>query len=234
MASRRNAARGDVQYNQVSKSYNSVTKKRGLLKLLPHEEEFFALFVNQVKLISEASRLLMDAVRSGNSHMARASEEIRTLEAKGDEIIHDTFTRLNQTFITPLDPEDIHALASKLDDVLDGIEDAAHRIFAYRLNPITPVIVQLCSIICDCAASLQKCFQALNHKQQVTEHCIEINRLEDVADGVVRRAISDLFDNEKDPIALIKLKEVYEFLEATTDRCEDVADVLQGVVIKNS
>ena len=94
-----------------------------MLRFLPREEKFFALFVSQVQLILEASRLLLDAVRSGNSHMARASEEIRTLEAKGDEIIHDTFTRLNQTFITPLDPEDIHALSSKLDDVLDGIED---------------------------------------------------------------------------------------------------------------
>jgi predicted phosphate transport protein (TIGR00153 family) len=209
-------------------------KKKGFMTFLPREEKFFALFVNQVKLIVEASRLMREAVQAGNAHMARASEEIRTLEGKGDEIIHDTFTRLNQTFITPLDPEDIHALASSLDDVLDGIEDAAHRIFAYRLQPIPPVIVQLCALICDCAASLEKCFQALNDKQQVTEHCIEINRLEDVADGVVRRAISELFDTEKDPIALIKLKEVYEFLEATTDRCEDVADVLQGVVIKNS
>ncbi|HTQ57970.1 MAG TPA: DUF47 family protein [Bryobacteraceae bacterium] len=211
-----------------------VHKKRGLLRLLPREEEFFALFVNQVKLIVEASRLLLESARNGNSSMARGSEEIRSLEAKGDEIIHDTFTRLNQTFITPLDPEDIHALASRLDDVLDGIEDAVHRMFAYRLNPIPPDMVQLCALICDCAVSLQKCFQALNDKQQVTEHCIEINRLEDVADGVVRHAISELFDREKDPIALMKLKEVYEFLEATTDRCEDVADVLQAVVIKNS
>jgi hypothetical protein len=138
--------------------------------------------------------------------MARASEEIRTLEAKGDEIIHDTFTRLNQTFITPLDPEDIHELASSLDDVLDGIEDAAHRIFAYRLDPLPPAMVQLCALIYDCAETLQKCFQALNDKRQVTEYCIEINRLEDVADGVVRRAIAELFDNEKDPITLMKLK----------------------------
>jgi uncharacterized protein len=209
-------------------------RRRRFLRFLPREEKFFALFVSQVKLIVEASRLLLEAVRSGNAHMARASEEIRTLEGRGDEIIHDTFTRLNQTFITPLDPEDIHALASSLDDVLDGIEDAAHRIFAYRLDPIPPVIVQLCALICDCAAGLEKCFQALHDKEQVIEHCIEINRLEDVADGVVRRAIAELFDSEHDPIALMKAKEVYEFLEATTDRCEDVADVLQGVVIKNS
>src|ERR1017187_8440408 len=106
-----------------------VNKKRGLFRLLPREEKFFALFVSQVKLIVESSRLLLEAVRNGNSSMARASEEIRTLEAQDLKIIHDTFTRLNQTFIAPLDPEDIHALSSSLDDVLDGIEDAAHRIF---------------------------------------------------------------------------------------------------------
>ena len=98
---------------------------------------------------------------------------------------------------------------------------------------IPPAMVQLCALICDCAKSLTECFQALNDKQQVTDHCIEINRLEDVADGVVRRAISELFDTEKDPIALIKLKEVYEFLEATTDRCEDVANVIEGVIVKH-
>jgi predicted phosphate transport protein (TIGR00153 family) len=207
---------------------------RRLLRFLPREEEFFVLFVKQVTLIAEASRLLQEAARDGNAAIAHASEAIRKLEADGDEIIHETFTRLNQTFITPIDPEDIHALASSLDDVLDGIEEAAHRMYTYRLNPIPHAMVHLCTLIHQCAKSLKECFQALNDKQQVTGHCIEINRLEDMADGLVRKAIADLFDHEKDPIALIKLKEVYEFLEATTDYCEDVADVLQGVVIKNS
>ena len=185
-------------------------------------------------MISEASRLLAEAVKEGNSHLSRAAVRIQQLEQEGDEIIHDTFTRLNQTFITPLDPEDIHSLASRLDDVLDGIEDAAYRMVAYRLEPIPPVVVELCEVVHDSAKSLEKAFEKLDKDEKLLDDCIEVNRLEDYADLLVRRAVSELFQQEKDPIALIKKKEIYEFLEDTTDRCEDVADVLQNVVVKNS
>jgi len=103
------------------------------MKLLPREEKFFALFLKQVENISEASRLMLEGATAGNSQLAKASEQIKALESKGDEITHDIFTRLNQTFITPLDPEDIQALSVSLDNVLDGIEDAAHRMVAYQL-----------------------------------------------------------------------------------------------------
>src|SRR4249920_2273364 len=102
------------------------------MRLLPRQEKFFDSFLDQARLIVEASRLLAEAVKAGNSHLSRAAVRIQQLEHEGDEIIHDTFTRLNQTFITPLDPEDIHSIASRLDDVLDGIEDAAYRMVAYR------------------------------------------------------------------------------------------------------
>jgi uncharacterized protein len=204
------------------------------MRLLPRQEKFFASFVSQVRLISEASRLLVEAVKEGNSHLARTAVRIQQLEHEGDEIIHDIFTRLNQTFITPLDPEDIHSLSSRLDDVLDGIEDAAYRMVAYRLEPIPPTVIELCQVVHDCALSLEKAFEALNRDQKLLEHCIEVNRLENYADQLVRRAIADLFQEETDPIALIKQKEIYEFLEDTTDRCEDVTDVLQSVVVKNS
>lgn len=204
------------------------------MKLLPRQEKFFASFLSQARLISEASKLLFDTVKQTDSRPARTAARIQQLEHQGDEIIHDTFSRLNQTFITPLDPEDIHALASRLDDVLDGIEDAAYRITAYRLEPISPAVVELCEIVHDCAKSLEKAFEALNKDQRVLEHCIEVNRLEDYADQLVRRAITGLFENEKDPIALIKQKEILEFLEDTIDNCEDVTDVLQSVVVKNA
>jgi uncharacterized protein len=204
------------------------------MRLLPRQEKFFASFVSQVRLISEASRLLLEAVKEGNSHLARTAVRIQQLEHEGDEIIHDIFTRLNQTFITPLDPEDIHSLSSRLDDVLDGIEDAAYRMVAYRLEPIPPTVIELCQVVYDCALSLEKAFEALNKDQKLLDHCIEVNRLEDYADQLVRRAVADLFQQETDPIALIKQKEIYEFLEDTTDRCEDVTDVLQSVVVKNS
>jgi uncharacterized protein len=204
------------------------------MRFLPRQEKFFESFLGQVRLISEASGVLLEAVQIGNSDLARAAVRIQQLEHEGDEIIHDIFTRLNQTFITPLDPEDIHSLSSRLDDVLDGIEDAAYRMVAYRLEPIPPTVVELCQIVRDCALSLEKAFEALDKDQHMLEHCIEVNRLEDYADQLVRRAVADLFQQETDPIALIKQKEIYEFLEDTTDRAEDVADVLQSVVVKNS
>jgi predicted phosphate transport protein (TIGR00153 family) len=204
------------------------------MRLLPREEKFYNLFQQQAQLIAQASTSLLKGVRAGNAHLAEAAAEIQALEGKGDEIIHDILTRLNQTFITPIDPEDIHKLSSSLDDVLDGIEDAAYRMAAYRLDPIPPSVVDLCEIVDACSRVLVSACDALNSDKPLLEHCIEINRLEDVADKLVRRVLAELFQSDLHPIAFIKLKEVYEVLEATTDRCEDVADTLQGVVVKNS
>jgi hypothetical protein len=204
------------------------------MKFLPREEKFFVLFLNQVKIISHAARLLMDGTRAGNSELQSSNTKICQLEREGDEIIHDVFRRLNLTFITPIDPEDIHSIASRLDDVLDGIEDAAHRITAYRLEPIPPTVLKLCEIVYNCAVVFQTAFEALSKSKPYLDSCIEINRLEDNADQLMRQAVADLFRTEKDPIALIKLREVYDVLEETIDRCEDVADILQNVQVKNS
>ena len=204
------------------------------MRLLPREEKFFHLFLSQVELISRASSLLLAGVKAGNEHLAEACEAIQRLEHQGDEIIHDILTRLHQTFITPLDPEDIHSLSSSLDDVLDGIEDAAYRLTAHNVEPIPPAVVELCEIVEGCARSLKRAFEALGARKPLLDECIEINRLESVADLLVRRVLADLYRSDIQPMAFIKLKEVYEVLEATTDRCEDVADTLQGVVVKNS
>ena len=204
------------------------------MRLLPREEKFFALFNKQADLIFNAAVLLREGARAGNSRLAEVAQEIIGLEHAGDEIIHEIFTRLNQTFITPLDPEDIHSLSSTLDDVLDGIEDSVHRMVAYRIAEVPPVAVQLSEIIYKCCQTLQKAFRSLEKNEPVMEHCIEINRLENEADHLVRGAVSSLFEREKDAVLIIKLKEIYDFLEDTTDRCEDVADVLQNVVVKNS
>jgi hypothetical protein len=204
------------------------------MRLLPRQEKFFTSFIDQVRLIVEASKLLLEAAKAGNSHLARAAVRIQQLEHEGDEIIHDIFTRLNQTFITPLDPEDIHSISSSLDDVLDGIEDTAYRMVAYRLDPIPPQVVELCEVVHDSAKSIANAFDKLNKDEKLLDDCIEVNRLEDYADMVARRAIAELFEQEKDPVALIKHKEIFEALEGITDRCEDVADVLQNVVVKNS
>ena len=204
------------------------------MRLLPREEKFYGLFLKQVEIISEAARLLLDGVRAGNARMAGAATEINVLENKGDEVIHEIFTRLNQTFITPIDPEDIHNISTALDNVLDGMEDTAHRLVSYHIKTIPPNLVALSEIVASCARALKAAFQALERGGSVMEHCIEINRLENEGDLIGRSAVVELFDKEKDPITLIKLKEIYDFIEATIDSCEDVADVLQGVVVKNS
>jgi predicted phosphate transport protein (TIGR00153 family) len=204
------------------------------MRLLPREEKFYHLFLKQVEIISEASRLLLDGVRIGNSRLAGCAAEILSLEHQGDEIIHEIFTHLNQTFITPIDPEDIHNISSALDNVLDGIEDTVHRLVSYRIDPIPATMVTLAEIVASCGRTLKSAFEALEQNGGIMSHCIEINRLENEADLIGRSAVADLFNKEKDPITLIKLKEVYEFFENTVDCCEDVADVLQNVVVKNS
>jgi predicted phosphate transport protein (TIGR00153 family) len=205
-----------------------------IMKLLPRDEKFHELFLKQVDLISQAARVLVEGVRVGNSRLAGAATEISVLEGRGDEVIHALFTRLNQTFITPLDPEDIHNLSSALDDVLDGIEDTAHRLVSYGIDPIPPEMLELATVVNSCAMAAKKAFEALAHDGPILDHCIEINRLENEGDLIERAAVADLFRKQKDPITLIKLKEVYEFFENTIDRFEDVADVLQNVVVKNS
>jgi predicted phosphate transport protein (TIGR00153 family) len=204
------------------------------MNFLPRDEKFYELFLKQVAIISEASRLLLDGVRVGNSRMATIATEIAVLEHRGDEVIHEIFKRLNQTFITPLDPEDIHNLSSALDNVTDGIEETAHRVVAYHIDPIPPNIIALAEIVARCAKTLQTAFEALQKGTPLIDHSIEINRLENEADLIGRGAVADLFNKETDPIRLIKLKEVYDFFENTIDSCEDVADVLQNVVVKNS
>lgn len=204
------------------------------MNLLPREEKFFEYFHQQVNFICQAADLLVEGAASGNAHLASAAHQIKAIEEQADTVIHEIYTRLNSTFITPLDPEDIHSLSSHLDDVIDGIEDSVHRMLAYRIEPLPGTVLELCRLVQSCGLSLLKAFEALAKNQPFMDHCIEINRLEEAADQLVRGAVADLFQNEKDPIRIIKLKEIYEFLEQTTDYCEDVADALQNVQVKNS
>ena len=204
------------------------------MRLLPRDEKFYLLFLKQVEIISETARVLLDGLRSGRARMAACATDISVMEHRGDEVIHEIYTRLNQTFITPIDPEDIHNLSAALDNVLDGMEDTSHRLVSYRIDPIPPTMVVLGEIIASCAGALKKAFEALQHDGNIMEFCIEVNRLENEADRIGRSAVAELFDKEENPITLIKLKEIYEFIEATIDSCEDVADVLQNVVVKNS
>lgn len=182
----------------------------------------------------EASRLLHACVRSDPSNMATTAGEIKRIEHAADRATHQLFTRLNQTFVTPLDPEDLHALGSALDDVMDYIEDAAFRLSAYRIQPIPQGVVELTEIIHACCLRVQSAVSKLRTNQPMLDDCIEINRLENVADELVRRLVAALFNEETNAITLLKYKEIYEVLELATDLSEDVADVLQSIVVKNS
>ena len=204
------------------------------MNLLPRDEKFFQYFQQQVRLISQAADLLVEGAAAGNAHLANAAHQIHALEEEADGVLHDIYTRLNSTFITPLDPEDIQSLSSHLDDVIDGIEDAVHRMLDYHIDPLPGTAIELCRIVQSCCLILQKAFDALAKGKPFIEHSIEINRLEEAADQLGRAAVRQLFEEEKDPIRVMKLKEIYEFLEQTTDYCEDVADALQNVQVKNS
>jgi predicted phosphate transport protein (TIGR00153 family) len=202
--------------------------------LLPKDEKFFDLFCDHSQLICQAADLLYKGLAAGYAEMSRISPEIKGIEKRGDEIVHDIFRRLEATFLTPIDPEDIQALATALDNVLDHIEDVTFRIVAYRLDPIPEAAVRLAEIVKRSCEAVAAAVQALQKKQSIANDSIEVNRLENEADTLERMLMADLFRTELDPITLIKQKEVYEILEQTTDRCEDVADVLQGVAVKNS
>lgn len=212
----------------------ALRDSHNLMNLLPRDDKFYGFFLKQVEIICQAAHVLLEGLRIGNSRLAGAATEISVLEHRGDEVIHSIFKRLNQTFITPLDPEDIHNVSSALDNVLDGIEDTAHRLVSYEIDPIPRDMVELANIVNSCAIAARKAFEALANKGPMLDHCIEINRLENEADLISRSAVAHLFHKEKDPITLIKLKEVYEFFENTIDRFEDVADILQNVAVKNS
>jgi uncharacterized protein len=204
------------------------------MNLLPRDERFFELFHRHARILCQSSGLLISGLKSGYPGMCDVSKQMEALERSGDEVIHEIFRRLQSTFITPFDPEDIQTLATALDNVLDSIEDATFRIVAYRLDPIPSGAVELGRMIADSCQALDRALSLLHDRKPVWDDCIEVNRLENEADAVERTLMGKLFSSDLDAITLIKQKEVFEILEATTDYCEDVADIIQNVAVKNS
>jgi predicted phosphate transport protein (TIGR00153 family) len=204
------------------------------MNLLPKDEKFFELFERHAHILCRASHLLNTGLKGGYEGMRAVASDVSALEDEGDHVIHDIFGRLRSTFITPFDPEDIQSLATALDNVLDDIDDVVFRIVAYRLDPMPAVVPQLGEKVDHACAALAKALTALHKKRSVVEHCIEVNRLENEADALQRGFLVKLFAEENDPVALIKNKEIVELLEAATDRCEDVADAIQNVSVKNA
>jgi uncharacterized protein len=204
-----------------------------MVRFIPREGKFFEMFSDVADNLTDGARLLK-AILEDMKDVELRVEQLKTIEHRGDEMTHGILTKLNQTFITPFDREDIHKLASSLDDVLDFVHACGERLVMYKITEVTPSAPQLADVIVRQSEQLRKAVSNLEKKNNVLQYCVEINRLENEADRIARVAIGQLFEAETNPIALIKKKELYEFLENATDKAEDAANVLESVVVKSA
>jgi uncharacterized protein len=204
-----------------------------MVRLIPKDTSFFQMFSAMSDNLISGAQTLVDLF-ADYKDVDKKIEDIRRIERAGDELTHEILTKLNQTFITPFDREDIHQLASKLDDVLDFVNASGARLVMYRITAPPAAAGELARIILMQCQELQKAVSLMQKNGNILGHCVEINRLENEADMVSQQAIAKLFEYEKDPINLIKVKELLEFLERATDKAEDVANVLETVVLKNT
>ena len=203
-----------------------------LSRIIPREERFFELLlsaaVNAAKATQEFNLLIHEW-----SPTSKRFETIREIEGEGDLLTHEVIDRLNRTFITPIDREDIHDLATRLDDVLDYIEAAAERLVVYRIKEPTSACRAMAEVIVKTATSMDRAIKCLRTMDPgFHEHAVEVNRLENAADNLLRDSLAALFEEQGDPIEVIKWKEIYETMEIVTDRCEDVANVIEGIILK--
>lgn len=205
-----------------------------MVRLIPRETKFYDMFVEMAQNLIAGARLMKALLENFQDVPAQVAK-LKDIEHHGDDMMHALMTKLNQTFITPFDREDIHRLASSIDDVLDLLNAAGDRIMVYKIKAVPKESAQLAGLILQQSEELERALAKLEKNQQsVMQHCVEINRLENEADRVTREAVGGLFDVEKDPINLIKIKELYEVLELATDKAEDAANVIESVILKSA
>jgi len=203
---------------------------------MPREQKFYDLFEDSAKNIVKAAQALKEMIDTWqfiDSHVA----EITEMEHGGDTITHQVISLLHRTFVTPFDREDIALLAHTMDDILDFIHSAADSMFIYKVTSPTQRAKELADVILQAAYEVEKAVASLRRKsefKQMLDRCVEINRLENVADRIYRAAIGEVFENTTDIAQIIKWREIYEHMESATDRCEDVADVIEGVALKHA
>ncbi|HLJ03836.1 MAG TPA: DUF47 family protein [Solirubrobacteraceae bacterium] len=199
----------------------------------PRDRIYFELFEEAGKNLQKAGELL-DRLLSDYPEHKELAEELRELEHEGDRIVHDIHHNLNQTFVTPIDREDILALASALDDVVDYIEEAADYLGLYRIEAPMDQSIRLARVVRDATRQLAEAMPRLRGFRDISHYTVEINRLENEGDRITREAVAALFDGGIDPMVVIRWKDVYERLEAAIDATERAANILEGIVIKNS
>ena len=215
----------------VSSNRNHTT-----MGLLPREGRFFEYFNNHAQLAAETS-LELQALMTDLSQLEARRSVIERNEKAADQITHHTIQLLNRTFITPLDRDEIHQLITSMDDILDLMEDVATCIFLYDVTAVTPEAEKLAQICVTCAAKVKEAvakLESMDNSDSILKICGEIDRLETEADYVFRSALAKLFREESDTRQLIKLKEVYQLLESVTDKCEDVANLIESIVLANA
>ena len=203
------------------------------LPFIPREEKFFELFVDDANNVLAGARLLVEFFRSYDQR-ERIASQLRDLERKGDGLSHDIGHKLEHTFVTPFDREDIHQLISRLDDVLDFIEEVADTCILFKIEEPTPTASAQAEIIVQQCEEIVRALEKLKGFKNVSPHWIEVHRLENEGDRIARRAIADLFTNGTDAIHIIQWKDVYSLLEDTIDACEDTANVIERIVVKHA
>ena len=206
------------------------------MRFLPRDEKFYDFFEASARKVMEGATQLEDLIRDFKEVQVKA-KKIKDTEHEGDVITHDTIEMLNLTFVTPLDREDIHNLITSLDDVLDYIEACAERLSLFKIGKTNEEAVLLVGVLVQCVKELAQAvfkLRRLKGADSIMRNCVEIGRLENEGDYVCRAAVAKLFEPGSDPLEVIKWKEIYETLENAIDRCEDVANVLEGIVLKNA
>jgi len=206
------------------------------LRLLPYEFGFFDLFEKHADLAIEGARLLSAFVEQLDSPGEKA-RRIKEIEDEADSVTHRTIEMLRKTFVTPFDREEIRQLVSAMDDVIDAMEAAAERLWLYEIVKSIPEACRLARNLSDATIQMKVAVQGLRHvkreREKIRVACVDVNRLENANDFTLREGLAKLFKEERDPVLIMKWKEIYEILEQATDRCEDVANVIEGVVLEN-
>ena len=201
-------------------------------RLIPREERFYEDFKAMADQLRNGARLLEQLLATDPPVMDK-QREIKEVEHQCDFLTHEMIQRLNKTFVTPIDREDIHSMAKALDDVIDAIDSAAALVPLYRIEKVRPPARDLTRVIIAQCDEIRTAMEALEKRKGVLERCVEINRLENEADRIHKQAIAQLFDQETDPITVIKWKEIIDLLEEATDACEDVANLLENIIVKH-
>ena len=205
-------------------------------RLMPTEGKFFDLFIQHGELCVKGGKELVSLMTNFDDLEHRV-HAIETIEKQADKVTHTTLELLHKTFITPLDRDDIHKLITRMDDILDLMEDVGQTIWLYDIKQITPEakrLAELCQTSCEKVLASVSLLSNMNNAREILNICAEIDRLESDADHVMRAAMSKLFREEPDVRNLIKLKAIYEILETVTDRCEDVANIVEGIIVENA